>query len=135
MAVIPTPPALPWEHPTDLPAGLELGPGLDGDRLRSGLLALIAEPEVKAVVGFGSRARGEARSDSDLDLVVITRSAQLTPQQKLAGWRRYRSLLGSVPVGVDLLVTGWQDAARMAGSRWHVMGDVAREGKVLYATG
>jgi hypothetical protein len=40
-----------------------------------------------------------------LDLVVITCSVQLTLQQKLAG------------------------------SRWHVMGDVAREGKVLYATG
>jgi predicted nucleotidyltransferase len=103
------------------------------DQLREGLLALIAEPEVRAVVAFGSRARGEAQADSDLDLVVITRSAQLTPQQRLDGWRRYRPLLGSVPVGVDLLVTGWQDAERMAGSRWHVMGDMAREGKVLYA--
>ncbi|MCP9849800.1 nucleotidyltransferase family protein [Cyanobium sp. Morenito 9A2] len=133
MALTSAHPTLPWEHPTALPERLDLGPGIDGDRLRLGLLALIADPEVKAVVGFGSRARGESRSDSDLDLVVIIRSAQLTPQQKLAGWRRYRALLGSVPVGVDLLVTGWGDAARMAQSRWHVMGDVAREGKVLYA--
>lgn len=134
MAAAPANPTLPWEHPTALPEPLELGPGLVTDQLRGGLLALIAEPDVRAVVAFGSRARGEAQSDSDLDLVVITRAATLTPQQKLEGWRRYRERLGRVPVGVDLLVTGWQDAERMAGSRWHVMGDVAREGKVLYAS-
>jgi predicted nucleotidyltransferase len=133
MAAAQANPTLPWEHSTALAETLELGPGLVTDQLREGLLALIAEPEVRAVVAFGSRARWDAQADSDLDLVVITRSAQLTPQQKLDGWRRYRPLLGSVPVGVDLLVTGWQDAERMAGSRWHVMGDVAREGKVLYA--
>lgn len=79
-------PTLPWEQPSALPETLELGPGLETDQLRRGLLALIAEPEVRAVVAFGSRARGEAQGDSDLDLVVITRSAQLTPQQKLDGW-------------------------------------------------
>ncbi len=48
-------------------------------------MALIAEPEVRAVVAFGSRARVEALADSDLDLVVITRTPTLTPQQKLDG--------------------------------------------------
>lgn len=124
---------LPWIQPTALAEALELGPGLEGISLREGIAALVQDPEVKAVVAFGSRARGDAQSDSDLDLVVITRTPTLTPQQKLEGWRRYRQRLGRVPVGVDLLVTGWRDAERMAGSRWHVMGDVALEGKVLYA--
>ena len=69
---------------------------------------------------------------SDLDLAVLHREPRLNPQQKLSVWRSYRKLLGSVPVGVDLLVSGWEDAAHMAGSRWHVMGDIVREGKVLY---
>jgi hypothetical protein len=37
-----------------------------------------------------------------------------------------------VGCGVDLVVVGAADARHLAGSRWHVMGDVAREGRVLY---
>jgi hypothetical protein len=44
-------------------------------------------------------------------------------------------LLGPFGCGVDLVVQGCVDAERLAGSRWHVMGDVAREGKVLYVAG
>jgi hypothetical protein len=35
-------------------------------------------------------------------------------------------------VGIGLVVAGSADAERLSGSRWHVFGDVAREGKVLY---
>ena len=35
-------------------------------------------------------------------------------------------------VGCDLVVQGSADAERLSQSRWHVMGDVAREGRVLY---
>jgi hypothetical protein len=36
---------------------------------------------------------------------------------------------------VDLVVAGAADAARLSGSRWHVFGDVAREGRVLHVAG
>jgi predicted nucleotidyltransferase len=70
---------------------------------------------VRVVLVFGSRARGEARLDSDLDLAVIVHQPQLTPAEK-----------------VDLVVAGSEDAERLSGSRWHVFGDVAKEGRVLY---
>lgn len=54
---------------------------------------------------------------------------------KLDAWSRYQQQLDGVGVGVDLIVNGWEDAARLAQSRWHVMGDVAREGQVLYVAG
>ena len=123
---------LPWLEPMPMVEELNLGEGLDLEALQAGLQALSQHPDVRAVIAFGSRARGEAQPDSDLDLAVIHRQPQLTPQEKLKTWRTYRTLLGSVPVGVDLLVSGWKDAAHLAGSRWHVMGDIAREGKVLY---
>ena len=54
--------------------------------------------------------------------------------QRLA-WRRFRQRLGPLGVGVDLIIAGQADAERLSGSRWHVFGDVAREGVVLHVAG
>ena len=129
------PPAIPWLEPCALPASPDLGAGLDPQTLLEALRRLSALPEVKAVVAFGSRARGEARPDSDLDLAVILREPQLSPDQKLEAWRRCRQALGALGVGNDLVVVGCSDAERLSQSRWHVLGDVAREGRVLYVAG
>ncbi|WP_254950220.1 nucleotidyltransferase family protein [Cyanobium sp. Cruz-8D1] len=96
---------------------------------------LCADADVRAVLVFGSRARSEARPDSDLDLAVIVHRPQLTPAEKAACWQRFRQALGPLGVRVDLVVAGVADAERLSGSRWHVFGDVAREGKVLYVAG
>ncbi|WP_216906956.1 nucleotidyltransferase domain-containing protein [Synechococcus sp. CCY 0621] len=129
------PPAIPWREPRGLAALPDLGPGLDPEACRLALARLCADAEVKAVLAFGSRARGEARPDSDLDLAVIVGRAQLTPAEKAACWQRFRGALGPLGVRVDLVVAGAADAERLSGSRWHVFGDVAREGKVLYVAG
>jgi predicted nucleotidyltransferase len=116
-------------------AELDLGPGLDGLVVELGLQRLCGDPSVQAVLAFGSRARGSGRVDSDLDLAVICREPSLAPALKTERWSHYRGLLGPLGCGVDLVVQGYADAERLAGSRWHVMGDVAREGKVLYVAG
>jgi predicted nucleotidyltransferase len=90
------------------------------------------QPLVQALLAFGSRARGDARLDSDLDLAVICREPALTPAQKTQRSFEFRQMLGALGCGVDLVVVGAADAERLAGSRWHVIGDVAGEGRVLY---
>jgi predicted nucleotidyltransferase len=85
--------------------------------------------------GHAAAATPTAHAESDLDLAVICAEAHLTPELKLARWRQCREALGLVGRGVDLVVQGQADAERLAGSRWHVMGDVAREGRVLRAAG
>jgi predicted nucleotidyltransferase len=130
-----TPPPIPWRKPLALESAADLGPGLDPQRCGEALARLCAEPDVQAVIAFGSRARAEARPDSDLDLAVIVRQPQLTPAEKMACWRRFNQALGRQGVAVDLVVAGAADAAWLSGSRWHVFGDVAREGRVLYVSG
>ena len=127
-----SPPTIPWHQPQLLEASPDLGPGLDQQLLGEALARLCAASDVLAVVAFGSRARGEARPDSDLDLAVIVDQLQLTPSEKAASWRRCRQAIGRLGVGVDLVVAGRADAERMSQSRWHVFGDVARQGRVLY---
>ena len=63
---------------------------------------------------------------------MICREPTLTPAEKTQRSFEYRRMLGAVGCGVDLVVVGASDAERLAGSRWHVMGDVARHGRVLY---
>lgn len=112
----------------------QLGDGIDIALLKQGLQRLMACEGVGAVILFGSRPQGTARADSDLDLAVICREPELTSQQRTERWRTYRKALGPVGCGVDLVLQGQADAARLASSRWHVMKDVARHGVVLYAS-
>jgi len=85
------------------------------------------------VLAFGSRARGDDRPDSDLDLAVIVQEPSLLPQGKLQWWTQCQQPIGSMGIGVDLVIQGAADAERLSQSRWHLMGDVAREGLVLLA--
>jgi predicted nucleotidyltransferase len=95
------------------------------------------EPRPGRVLLFGSRARGDARPDSDFDLLVVMPQATLTPQERQQALRSLRAALHSLPlsVGVDLVVVGAEDARRLAGSRWHVVARALREGKALHVAG
>ena len=125
---------LPWVTSSPVVLPDQLGNGVDRDRLNEGLRRLIACEGVGAVLLFGSRAFGTARADSDLDLAVICREPELNSAQRGDRWRSYREALGHLGCRVDLVLQGQNDAAKLAGSRWHVMKDVARHGVVLYAS-
>lgn len=101
----------------------DMGPGVSGE--------LAAQPSVKALVLFGSRATGTARVDSDLDLLVVERTPHLEGEAKVDSWWRHVQPLQALPLPLDLVVSGSADAARLASSRWHVISEAARQGKVL----
>ena len=80
------------------------------------------------VILFGSHARGDARDDSDLDLLIIAPSDE--PR-----WHRtvpvYRLLAG---MGVPKDIVWWtpEEIAEWRGVKSHFITRVLREGKVLY---
>jgi predicted nucleotidyltransferase len=111
-----------------------LGPGLEDGAIEQALACLGQDPEVQSLVLFGSRARGDARADSDLDLLIIVRD-RLTPEREKQLRHRVRALLlPLLPVDLDLLISDAASAAHWAGSRWHVLGHIHREGVPLHAS-
>ncbi|MCX5956123.1 MAG: nucleotidyltransferase domain-containing protein [Cyanobacteria bacterium] len=95
------------------------------------------QPRPGRVLLFGSRARGDARPDSDFDLLVVMPQPTLTPQERQQALRSLRAALHPLPlsVAVDLVVVGEADAQRLAGSRWHVVARALREGMELDVAG
>ena len=112
----------------------DLGPGIGPEQrevLKTALQTIAADPTVQALVLFGSRATGSARPDSDVDLLVVERTPHLEGEAKVASWWRHFAPLKPLRLPVDLIVSGSADAARLAGSRWHVISEAARHGQVL----
>jgi len=86
----------------------------------------IIRPE--KVILFGSRARGEARPESDVDLLVIAKSEQ--PR-----YRRSAPLYGALSdilVPMDILVYSPEEVQEWSGVRQAFVTTAVREGKVLY---
>ena len=79
------------------------------------------------VILFGSRARGEERADSDLDLLVIEPEIA----SRNAEFVRLRNALGELGVPVDLIVYRGTEAERWANVPGTFLHDVLREGRVL----
>ncbi|RME36813.1 MAG: nucleotidyltransferase domain-containing protein [Thermoflexia bacterium] len=80
------------------------------------------------IVLFGSRARGEARPESDIDLLVIARFSE--PR-----YRRAISLYGAlsdIPIAMDIIVYTPEEAEEWSGVRQAFVTTALREGIVLY---
>ena len=94
--------------------------------------AIVDEVDPDRVILFGSRARGEERESSDVDLIVVE-SEPFGPSRSRHGElvRLYRAL-AVFPVAADVLVYSHDDVDYWRESLNHVLARALREGKVLY---
>ena len=105
-----------------------------GDALLDRMIrTLVAEADPEQVVLFGSRARGDARPDSDVDLLIVESEPFGPGRSRHAETVRLDRALPETPVGRDLLVYSRDEIERWRGSRNHVAARALREGRVLYA--
>lgn len=80
------------------------------------------------VILFGSRARGDARPDSDYDILVI--ASQIEDELKTERMI-YRSMIG-VGVGVEIIVKTPEGAEKSSKDLVSVVKEAFKEGLVIY---
>ena len=87
--------------------------------------AIVDEVDPEQVILFGSRARGDATADSDVDLVVVEAVPFGDGRDRRAEATRLWRALAGFGVSKDILVY-WRDSLN------HVLARALREGEVLY---
>jgi len=92
--------------------------------------ALLTAGQPERVILFGSRARGDARPDSDLDLLIV--QAEQPGGSRWQELRRLRLSLRRFPMAKDLLLFRPAEFEYWRDSLNHVVGRATREGRVLY---
>lgn len=89
----------------------------------------MAAPDAQVIL-FGSLARGEAHSGSDLDLLVI----EPNMENRRAEFVRLREALGDLGVPIDLIVVPASHVEKWGHFEGTMLNDALREGRVLTST-
>mgnify|MGYP000530610258 CR=1 FL=1 len=83
------------------------------------------------IILFGSWARGSAREDSDLDLLVVL--AKVEHKRKTA--IQIGNSLSNLPISKDIIVTTPEDIEKYGKSVGDILLPALEEGKVIYENG
>ena len=98
---------------------------------QAGQLLRQAAPQGSEIILFGSYARGMARSDSDLDFLVIEENVADANAEMV----RLRDALRPLRVPADVLVTTRRTFDQWRTTPNNVFYEAAREGRVLREVG
>ena len=103
------------------------------DTIQRMVEAIVREAQPEMVYIFGSYGRGDAREESDVDLLIIENTDFTPSHSRWAEIKRIRRALSEFRVSKDILVFSkaefdyWKDASS------HVVAQAARDGRLAYA--
>lgn len=100
--------------------------------LRQMVDVIVRERSPEAIILFGSRARGDARADSDVDLLVIEKEPFSPQRSRRKEVARMQMALRELPLSKDILLYSREEFERWRNSLNHLAGRACREGRVLH---
>jgi len=103
-------------------------PSLDDATIRGIVQKIVDAFHPVRVILFGSRARGDHRADSDLDLFVEMETEDPPVERRV----KVRRLFRPSPCGMDILVYTPKEVAARRKSLASLVPLIEKEGKVLY---
>ena len=102
------------------------------DQLASLAERIIDLANPRQVILFGSRARGTAKEDSDIDLLIIgdrSPDAKWSRRREIGRIRRGLPLIG---VPIDILFFTSDEVDKWRHTTNHIVSEALREGRVIY---
>ena len=105
------------------------------DLIRRMVQAIVEEVAPEQVILFGSRARGDYRENSDIDLLVLEAESFGPGRSQHKELVRLYHALRRFHVPADVLVFSQEDVDYWRDSLNHVLARALREGKTLYEKG
>jgi len=100
----------------------------DGKLIDEIIRRIVNAIQPEKIVLFGSRARGEARPESDMDILVIANSQE--PRYRRSS--RLYHILSDILVPMDVLVYSPDEVSEWRNVHQAFITTALREGKVLY---
>lgn len=101
---------------------------ISAEALQAAIDAVAADDKPKRIVLFGSYARGDARDDSDLDLLIIEAEVEDRAREMV----RLRRLLRPLRIPADILVYSEDEIARWGNQPGSALYWALREGRVVH---
>lgn len=93
---------------------------------------IVQEVDPETIILFGSRARGDAHPDSDVDLLVVENAPFTAERSRRREAARLYMALRQLDVSKDILLYSRDEFEARKNSLNHVVGRACREGKVLH---
>ncbi len=111
------------------PYGLE---EISEDEFEEIVRVIVEAIDPEQIILFGSRARGDFRRDSDLDLLIVDSRSFDTTRSRRKEITRIGDLLDVVPLAIDILLHSREEVEYWRDSLNNVIARALREGRVLY---
>lgn len=93
---------------------------------------IVHEVNPQEVILFGSHARGDARPDSDVDVMVIEQEPFSAERSRRAEYTKLSKALREFPTALDILLYSRDEFDYWKDSPNHVVGRAQREGRVIH---